>query len=193
MLREVDRFAVDGERDVAEDRQVETRGGDDDVGRDLLTGADLYPVLGERVDGVGDDRGLPLAQRREQIAVRDDGDALLPRAVAGGEMLVDVEALGQQRAHGLDEERVQLVGRLERHPGQRLLLRDVLPAHDLVHPLVGEVEWFQLHGELVFRGRGEEVGGGALQHRHVLSFLGYRGDQRRGRGAGADHHDPLTR
>src|SRR6185437_2880582 len=91
MLREVDRLAVDGERDVAEDRQVEARGGDDDVGGDLLTGADLYPMLGERLDGVGDDRGLPLAQRREQIAVRDDGDALLPRPVAGGEMPIDVE------------------------------------------------------------------------------------------------------
>jgi hypothetical protein len=190
---EVDRLAVYGERDVTEDRHIEAGGGDDDVGGDLLTGADPYPVLGERLDGVGDDRGLPLAQRREQIAVRDHGDALLPRAVAGREVLVDVEALGQQWAHGLDQESMQLVGRLERHPGQRLLLRDVLPAHDLVHPLVGEIEWFQLHGELVFRGRGEEVGGGALQHRHVLRVRGYRGDQRRGRRAGADHNHALAR
>ena len=128
-------------------------------------------------------------------------------------MLIDVEALGQQRAHGLDEERVQLVGRFERRPGQPVVLRDVLAAHDLVHPLVGEVQGTQHHGELVRRGRGVEVGGGALQHRHVLSFLGYfsffslvfsfffffffcrllRGDQRRGRGARADHHDALAR
>ena len=95
---EVDRGAVDGERDVAEDREVEAGGGDHDVGRDLLTGADLDAVLGERLDRVSDDGGLALAQRREQVAVRDDGDALLPRPVARGEVLVDVEALGQQRA-----------------------------------------------------------------------------------------------
>src|SRR5579859_6229243 len=87
---EVDGFAVDGERDVAEDRHVEAGGGDDDAGRDLRTGADLYPVRGERLDGVGDDRGLALAQGRKQVAVRDDGDALLPRAVAGSEVLIDV-------------------------------------------------------------------------------------------------------
>src|ERR1041384_5668692 len=61
----------------------------------LLPGAHPYPVLGERLDGVGDDRGLPLAQRREHVAVWDHGDALLPRAVAGREVLVDVEVLGQ--------------------------------------------------------------------------------------------------
>jgi hypothetical protein len=48
-------FAVDGEHDVPEDRQVESGGGDDDAGGDLLAGADLYPVLGERLVGVGDD------------------------------------------------------------------------------------------------------------------------------------------
>ena len=120
------RFAVDGERDVTEDRQVEAGGGDDDAGGDLLTGADLYPMLGERLNGVGDDRGRPLAQGREQITVRDDGDAPLPRAVAGGEVLFDVEALRQQRADGLDEERVQLVRRFQRRPGQPVVLRDVL-------------------------------------------------------------------
>src|SRR5208283_5875913 len=131
---EVDRFAVDGERDVTEDRQVEAGGGDDDVGRDLLTGADLYPMLGERLNGVGDDRGLPLAQGREQVAVRDHGDALLPRAVAGGEVLLDVEAFRQQWAHGLDKERVQLVRRFQRRPGQPVGLHDVLTAQDLVRP-----------------------------------------------------------
>jgi len=34
-------LAVDGERDVTEHRQVESGGSDDDVGRNLLTGADL--------------------------------------------------------------------------------------------------------------------------------------------------------
>src|SRR5512135_2120805 len=108
VLGEVDRIAVDGERDVAEDREVEAGGRDHDVGRDLLTGADPDPVLGERLDGVGDDRGLSLAQRREQVAVRDDGDALLPRPVPRGEVLADVEALGQQRADRLHQERVHL-------------------------------------------------------------------------------------
>ena len=97
-------------------------------------------MLGERLDGVGDDRGLPLAQGREQVTVRDDGDALLPRAVAGSEVLVDVEALGQQRAYRLDEERVQLVGRFQRRPGQPVGLRHVLAAQDLVRPLLGDVQ-----------------------------------------------------
>ena len=80
------------------DRQVEAGGGDDDVGLELLAGADPDAGLGELVDGVGDDRRLPLAEGREEVAVRDDRDALLPRPVAGAEVLVDVEALGQQRA-----------------------------------------------------------------------------------------------
>ena len=108
-------------------------------------------------------------------------------------MLVDVEALGQQRAHGLDKERVQVVGCFERRPGQPVVLRHVLAPHDLVHPLIGEIQGAQHHGELVRGGRRVKVGGGALQHGHVLSFPGYRRDQRRGRGAGADHDDPLAR
>src|SRR5207244_11159391 len=71
VLGEVDRLAVDGESDVTEDRQVKTGGGDDDVGVDLVTRADPYPAGGKRLDGVSDDRGLPLAQRREQVAVGD--------------------------------------------------------------------------------------------------------------------------
>ena len=102
--------------DVAEGRQVEAGGGDDDVGLDLLARADPDPLLGERLDRVGDDRGLPLPQRREQVAVRDDGDALLPRAVARGEVLLDVEALGQQRRIASMRNVVQLLGRLERRP-----------------------------------------------------------------------------
>ena len=90
---------------------------------------------------------------------QDDGDALLPQAVAGREVFFHVEALGQQRAHRLDEERVQFVGRFGRHPGEQVGLRHELAAQDLVRPLLGDVKGTQLLGELVRDRRGEEVRG----------------------------------
>ncbi len=51
----------------------------------------------------------------------------------------------------------------------------------------------ELFGQSLARGHGHDVGGRALEHRHVLGPFGrQRGDQGDGRGAAADHHDPLT-
>jgi hypothetical protein len=189
---EVDRLAVDGERDPTEEAEVEAGGGDDDVRLELLPGGEPDPGLGERLDGVGDHRRPPLAQCREQVPVGDDGEALLPRAVAGVEVLVDVEPLGEQRAHRLDEERPQLVRGLEGHPGDLVALGDVGAPEDLVGPLVGDVQGPQGLRQLVGLGAGEEERRRPLEHRHVSGGLRHGRDEGRRRRAGADDDDALA-
>ena len=61
----------------------------------LLAGGQLDAGLGEPLDGVGDDVGLALADGLEQIAVGRQAQSLVPRVVAGAEVLLDVVALGQ--------------------------------------------------------------------------------------------------
>ena len=46
--------------------------------------------LHEALDLVGDHRGLAFGDALEHVAVRNEGEALLPGAVAGREVLLDV-------------------------------------------------------------------------------------------------------
>src|SRR5207248_7137609 len=94
-LRQHDGLAVDGELQPADGQHVEAGGGHDDVGGEILTRAQANAGLGEGVDLVGDDVDRVLLDRLEQIAVRDDAHALVPRVVRRLEVLVDVEAFGQ--------------------------------------------------------------------------------------------------
>ena len=57
-----------------------------EVGLELLAGAQPDARLGERLDLVGDDRRAPVLQRLEQIAVRHQAEALVPRVVARREV-----------------------------------------------------------------------------------------------------------
>ena len=87
---EVERLAVDREVDVAQHAEVEAGRGDDDVGLELLAGLQQDALLGEAVDLVGDDGGLAGLDALEQVAVRNEGDALPPRPVARREVGRDV-------------------------------------------------------------------------------------------------------
>ena len=87
--------AVDRELHAAERQQVQAGGGDDEVGLELVARPQPQPLLGERLDLVGDDRRSALRQRLEQVAVGHQAQALVPRVVAGREVGVDVVARRQ--------------------------------------------------------------------------------------------------
>ena len=94
------RLAVDGEVDVAEHVQVEAGGGDDDVGVELPAGfaAGCRFSVKRSISSVTTE-ALPDANALEQVAVRDEGDALPPRPVAWREMRLDVVVGAEMRAH----------------------------------------------------------------------------------------------
>ena len=146
----------------------------------------------ERLDLVGDDRGLSLLDRLEQVAVGQHRDALLPRAVARVEVLLDVEALGQLGAGRVDQELARHLRLLEAHLRHEVLHLEDLAADDLVGPLVGDLEVAQRVGQLVGVRPRDEERGRPLEHRHVRAVVGDVRDERGGRGAGADHHDLLV-
>ena len=123
---------------------------------------------------------LPVPDGGEEVAVGHDRDALLPRAVARGEVLLDVVALGQQGPDRPPSRNAcSSSGAVSEVVGQPVVLREVLATQDLVRPLRREVQRLQHGGELVGRRRGDEVGRRALQHRHVRRRLRHRGHQRR--------------
>ena len=64
------RLAIDAQLHAAEHLQLQTGGGDDDVGLQLAAGLQLDARLGEVIDMIGDDGGIAFADRREQIAIR---------------------------------------------------------------------------------------------------------------------------
>ena len=191
-LAPVDRLAVHLEGDVPHHRQAEARGGDDDVGLQHVAGLQQNAVLGEALDLVGDHRGLARRDALEQVGVRHEGQALLPGAVAGGEVL-HVEAFGQDRSDVLEDLVLHGVGIFPGHVGEHALVLEDLAPHDLVGPLLGDLQVAQGVGQLVGVAPGGEIGRRALQHGHVAS-LGRQGrDQGGRRRARADHHHLLVR
>ena len=78
---------------------------DDDVGGERLPGGEADACRVEALDGVGDDRGAAGADRREQVAVGDQADALVPGLVARREVHRRVgrgaELLGRHRDDAL--------------------------------------------------------------------------------------------
>ena len=71
MLPDLDRLPVDGESDAAERLEDKARRCHKEVTWQVLSGRGDNAVRRQMVDGVGDDVGLPLGDRGEQIAVRD--------------------------------------------------------------------------------------------------------------------------
>ena len=82
---------------AAEGLQLQAGGGDDDVGVEVLPGLQRDAGGVEVVDVVGDHLDAAVADRREQVAVGVQADALIPRVVARLEVHVDRIADGQVR------------------------------------------------------------------------------------------------
>lgn len=84
-------FAVDGCLHAAEEVEVETCGGDDDVCVEACAVVELDAGGGDGLDGVGYDVGFAGAEGFEIVAVRAETHALLPGPVARLEVWVDGE------------------------------------------------------------------------------------------------------
>src|SRR6185369_5654162 len=104
----------------------------DDVGRELRAGAEPDARLGERLILDGDDRRAALAHGLEQVAVRYETDALLPRVVARVEVRADVVFGAELLRQPLVDERPRAL----RVPSAEVVEPEahehVLPARDAV-------------------------------------------------------------
>ncbi len=74
---------------------------------------------------------------------------------------------------------------------QDSLLRDVLLPGQCVSALVAE-DPLQSVGEGVLPRQRDDIGGRALQHRHMRGLVGHRREKRHGGRAASDHHDSLA-
>src|SRR5690606_12360619 len=96
---EGERLAVDLERDVPQHIEVEPGRGDDDIGLETIARREPDAAGIERLDMVGHDGGGAGGDRPEQVAVGNEGDALAPGPVTGGEVPLDVEVVAEMGAN----------------------------------------------------------------------------------------------
>ena len=73
----IDRRAIDRELYGAQSQHLQTSGGDDDVGIELLAGLQADAMLGKGIDLVGNDRGASCADGLEQVGVGNQAQALI--------------------------------------------------------------------------------------------------------------------
>ena len=190
-LAHIDLGAVDGERQAADQQQVQAGRGDDDVGLDLLARRQPYAALGERVDRVGDERGVSLAQRPEQVAVGDEAETLVPRVVLRTEVGIEREPGGQLALDALAQDSLHETRGAAREVEHAQRQQRVLPPHRFVRGAARE-QAAGGGGQRIDRGQRQDVAGRALQHRHVCGGLCHRRHQRHRRRAAADHQHPLA-
>jgi hypothetical protein len=188
---EIERPAIDHEVDVAVGAQLEAGRRDDDVGLQRLAGGQEDPGRGEPLDLARHHRGLAGADGLEEVPVRDEGDALAPRPVAGGEVLLHL-LVADEGAHHVQQVLLHRLGTLDRGLGEGVLVVQGLAAHDLVDPVLADLQRAQGVGEVVGVAAGDEIGRRALQHGDMRAVAGEGRGQGRGRGARADDHHPLV-
>ena len=116
------------------------------------------PFFREALDMVGDDTGLAAGDALEQVAVRHEGNALLPRAVGRREMLGHVKVRPEEFANPCEQFFLHHVGFFHGAAGELVLVEQHLAAHDLVDPGLVDLQFAQLVGQLVFVTAGDEIG-----------------------------------
>ena len=184
--------AVHGQLGAAEREQLQAGRCYRDVSGQLGAGLEYHAPFGEIGDPVGDHRGPPVPDGLEQVAVGHQAQPLVPRVVHRLEVGVDVVPVRQLLDRHLPDPATDHVGPALAELVDQRGHRDVLPSRDRVSAPRAE-QPAQPDGDDVLGRHGQDVGGGALQHGHVLRRSGQGRDQRhRGRPA-ADHHDPLPR
>ena len=133
------------------------------------------PRLGEAVDLVGHDRGLAGLDALEQVAVRNEGDALPPRPVVRREVGRDV-VIGAEI--GFDRGQQILLGGfrlLEGLAGEGVLIEQDLAARDFMDPGLVDLQLAQGFGDLDRVAAGAEIGRRALQHGDMRDILAIAG------------------
>ncbi len=151
------------------------------------------PALREALDLVGHHRDLAVGDGLEHVAVRDEGQALLPGAVARREVALDVAVGADVAAHGGEQLLLHRLRLGDATPGEDGLLVEDLASHDLVDPRRIHLQPPQLVGDVDGVATDAEVCGRSLQHGDVSTVGRHRGDHRGRGGAGADDDDPLAR
>ncbi len=187
----LDLVAVEADGGAAECLQLQTGGGDDDVGVEVLSGLQRDARRVDMIDVAGDDLSAAVADRGEQVGVGVQAYPLVPRVIARMEVDIDRVAGGQvgdclAADHPLGD-RWQLSAQEPDVP-----LHDrVLDPRELVRSLLRQ----HFPGGFCYptdpRTRAD-VGRRALQHGDFAGGAGqcrHEGD--RG-GAAADHHDVLA-
>src|SRR5690606_18970085 len=81
VARPVDRRAVEARGDLSAEQESEPGGGHDDVGRQPLARGEPHALRVEPGDRAGDDPGAPSVDGLDQVAIGDEAEPLLPRAI----------------------------------------------------------------------------------------------------------------
>ena len=189
-IREIDALAIDRDRDLARDRQLEPGRGDHDIGGQEAVVRQPHAALLERLDLAGDDLGLAALDRVEQIVVGHQAQPLVPRIVGRGEGGA-VELVAQRLLDLLVEELLHLLGLGARALEADVLHLDVLPAGQAVGRLLGQELAQQVRQPVLRRAR-EHPGRGALEHGDLGGLARHRRRDRHRGGARADHHHLLA-
>ena len=181
---DLDRRAVDGQRDVAEPIGLQPRRRDHDVGLEHAPGSRAHSLGREGFDAVGDDLQAALAHGVKIIAVERDAQPFVPGRIARRE-IGELRPGSQRLARKIHEIGLGL-GRVLAHPAADQRPEHGLGlAHDAVRGGGGEPTAKGV-GERRAGGTGKHVGRGTLQQRDV-GALGERRRQSDRRGAAADH------
>ena len=147
--------------------------------------------FGERLDLVGDHRCAARAQCFEQVAVRNEAQALVPRVVARREVLLDF-VIGSELVADHPEQpffyELRVCPGLAVHP---LLIFDVFPARDRIGPPLRK-DIAQEIRDPILVGPRDDIRRRALQKRDVAGGPCERGHQRHRRRARADHDHALA-
>ena len=167
---EVERLAVDRKVDVSQHAHVETGGGYDDIGLKFLAGLQQDAMFREPFDLVGDDRRFARSDTVEEVAVRDEGYALTPGAIAGREMALHIVLWAENGANAVEQFLLHLLRFFERTPRECGLVVQYLSPHNLVNPLFVYIQFTQCLGEFDLVAAGYEIGRRALQDGDVLAI-----------------------
>ena len=136
--RHIDGSTVDDQCHPSHREDVQPGGAHDDVSVKCHSRCQFDPRGRQRADGVGDDVCATAADRPEKVCVRDYAQALVPRVIRRGQVLVVVEALGQRRESGLAQDRLHGAGVTAAQLVREHRIADVLGAHEPVGELRGQ-------------------------------------------------------
>ena len=89
----VHRLAIDFERDAAHDQQIETRGGNDNVGFDFFSGRGAHPLFGKGLQGIRYHGQFAIDRGFEYIGLRTKCEPLLPGSIPGYEVGLELEVV----------------------------------------------------------------------------------------------------
>ena len=150
----------------------------DDVGGQLIAVVQAHTALSQALDLRGEHTRLAALERRKEIAVRHQAQALIPGVVARREM-GQIRGALQAFAGLIEQQLAHFPGLPARAPVEPGLKPRIFPARQTVGPGFGQ-QRAQGVGEPIARGARHHPGRRALQHNHLGGLLRHRGHQGNG-------------